>query len=137
MKVYVATSLQNKTEARALMEILREAGHVVTHDWTLEEVQPDWSEQYAADYLQRCGAQDFAGVVKADALVLINHEASRDAMAEFGIALGKGIPVFVLHAERRGSVFFHRATLTSGIDQLLAALAAPRMGMRPCKCGGK
>lgn len=109
MRVYVATSFQNIAEAREVMTALRILGHSITHDWTNEAVDPSWPEWQQAEYLQECGSHDYRGVIDADCLVLINHEKSRDAMAEFGIALGRGIPVVVLFPERRSSVFFHRA----------------------------
>lgn len=105
------------------MDILSRAGHTVTHDWTREAVDPEWDLDRQAAYLQRCGAADFEGVVRADALVLVNHPASRDAMAEFGIALGRGLDVFVLYPARRASVFFHRAHLCNTIPELLEELS--------------
>jgi hypothetical protein len=123
MRVYVATSFKNIPEARAVMKALTEAGHTVTHDWTLEQVDPSWAPERQAAYLQECGAADYEGVRRADALVLLNHAESRDAMTEFGIALGAGIPAFVCRADRRMSVFFHRAyRLCNSTAELLREL---------------
>lgn len=122
MKIYVATSFQNIFEARAVMDLLKREGHTITHDWTQEQVNPDWPQAQQDAYLQRCGATDFDGVVSADALVLINHKASRDAMAEFGVALGLSKAVYVLYPERRTSVFFHRASLFASLPALLDEL---------------
>lgn len=109
MKVYVATSFSNITEARAVMAALEKDGHEITHDWTKEAIDPSWSAERQATYLQTCGAKDFEGVENADVLVLVNHALARDAMTEFGIAMGLRKPVCVLYPERRTSVFFHRA----------------------------
>lgn len=122
MKIYVATSFQNIPEARAVMDILRKAGHVITHDWTSEAIDPAWPKEQQDEYLQTCGASDYRGVCDSDAVVLINHDKSRDAMAEFGMALGMDRLVFVLYPERRLSVFFHMARLCNSIPELLTAL---------------
>jgi hypothetical protein len=129
-KLYVATSFSNIPEARDVMSILREVGHDITWDWTGEALDPSWPKSQQDAYLQQCGARDYQGVVDADALVLINHDKARDAMAEFGVALGLGRPVFVLYPERRSSVFFHRATQCATVDELLIALLLP--GVSEC-----
>jgi nucleoside 2-deoxyribosyltransferase len=122
-KIYVATSFANIPEARDVMSLLREVGHDITWDWTSEALDPSWPKAQQDAYLQKCGAADYQGVVNADALVLINHDKARDAMTEFGVAIGLGRPVFVLYPERRSSVFFHRATaLCATMDELEASL---------------
>lgn len=122
MNLYVATSFKNIPEARAVMDALKAAGHRITHDWTYEALDPSWSPEQQDAYLQVCGAEDAAGVHKADALVLINHPELRDAMAEFGMALGQDKAVFVLYPGRRASVFFHRTTLCESLAELLPHL---------------
>jgi hypothetical protein len=122
MKVYVATAFPNREEAKAVMHALRAAGHVITHDWTGEAIDPAWPVERQEAYLRACGTADFEGVAEADALVLVNHQASRDAMAEFGMALGLGTPVFVLYPERRSSVFFHYAVPVGSVPELLEQL---------------
>lgn len=124
MKLYIATSFLNILEARAVMMSLRQAGHTITHDWTRESVDPTWPADRQDAYLQRCGSEDYAGVLAADAVVLVNHAASRDAMVEFGVALGQRLPVYVLYPERRGSVFFHRAHLCADLPDLIVRLGA-------------
>lgn len=121
MRVYVATSFKNIPEARAAQQALREAGHEITHDWTTKALDPAWPEWKREDYLRTCGDEDLAGVLSADVFVLINHEALRDGMAEFGVALGRGIPIVVVFPDRRSSVFFHR---TAARAWRLAAVAA-------------
>lgn len=125
MRLYIATSFQNIPEARALMDILTRSGHQVSHDWTQEAIDPAWPKEQQDSYLQQCGANDYRGVCSADAVVLINHEKARDAMAEFGIALGMDMRVFVLYPARRSSVFFHMAKLCETIPELLNDLGAP------------
>jgi nucleoside 2-deoxyribosyltransferase len=116
MRVYLATSFQNIPEFLEVKAALTAAGHTLTHDWSTETA--DTFEQF-----QACGARDIQGIDEADALVLINHEALRDGMFEFGFAVGQGCPVIVLHPDRRLSVFFHRArSLCASVEELLTAL---------------
>lgn len=122
MNIYVATSFQNIPEARAVMDLLVRAGHTITHDWTHEHVDTTWSKERQETYFQTCGRNDFEGVLRADAVVLVNHTLARDAMTEFGIALGLAKPVFVLYPDRRPSVFFHRAFLFTGLGDFLETL---------------
>lgn len=123
MRVYVASAFGNLAEAREVMAALRAAGHVITHDWTQDRLEPDWTPEQKDAYLQNSGRKDFEGVCTANALVLVNHADCRDSMTEFGIALGLYTPVYVLHRERRASVFFHRATHVSSIAELLWEIA--------------
>lgn len=122
MNVYVASSFKNIPEAREVMDGLQAAGHRIVHDWTRESVDPSWTPKVQDAYLQNCGGDDFKGVLRADAVVLVNHPEARDAMTEFGIALGAGKTVFVLYPERRTSVFFHRAILCKSFTELLRAM---------------
>lgn len=125
MKIYVATSFKNIPEARQVMAALRKAGHEISHDWTNEAVDQAWPLARRLAYLRKCGSADYAGVQAADAVVLINHDLARDAMVEFGLALGMSKPVFLLYPERRTSVFFHFAKAWCfSVNDLLAALAA-------------
>lgn len=104
------------------MAALIEAGHLITFDWTQESLDPAWPQDQQDAYLQECGARDYIGVRSAQVVVLVNHAASRDAMTEFGIALGKGTPAYVLYPERRSSVFFHLAVLCADLPELIHAL---------------
>lgn len=124
MILYVASAFGNRPEVREVMRALTAAGHSISHDWTGEALDPAWTVEAQAEYLQKCGAADYAGVALADALVLVNHTEARDSMAEMGIALGMETPVLVLYPERRSSVFFHRAAaLCPSVESLLEALA--------------
>lgn len=109
MKVYVASSFLNIEETRKVMAYLTSLGHEITHDWTTKAVDKSWPLDRQAAYLQACGGEDYIGVKMADCLVLVNHEKCRDAMAEFGLAMGMRKKIIVLFPSRRESVFFHLA----------------------------
>lgn len=124
MKIYVATAFGNKAEAQELMKILRALQHEITHDWTNETLDPSLSKEQQTEFLYKCGEADARGVFAADLLVLINHPECNDAKTEFGMAIGAGKPVVVLHPGRRGSVFFGHVlvTLCESLDEVLGAI---------------
>jgi hypothetical protein len=109
MRLYVAGSFRDTANVRDVMKALKLAGHVISHDWTEKEAlecgyQEGTPEHQA--FLYACGREDLEGVRSAEGLVLVGHELCRDAMAEFGMALGFGLPCWVLWPERRRSVFY-------------------------------
>ena len=119
MRIYVATSYKNIQEAQELMKALSDDGHTITHDWTnrIVDTFKPITEQEA--FLDSCGQEDYLGVEGADAVVLINHELARDAMVEFGMAIGRDQLCYVLHSHRRYSVFFQYAQQPKSIKELL------------------
>lgn len=87
MRIYIAAKFEDQERVRHIMEWLRLAGHVITHDWT------------ANAQVNREQAQaDLDGVMTADALLLVveKHFNYCGALVEFGVALGRGIPIYVL-----------------------------------------
>lgn len=125
MKIYVATAYGNREEARSIMGALLRAGHSISHDWTNDQLDPEWSPEDQAAYLRESGRRDYIGVTEADAIVLVNHRDSRDAMTEFGLSLGMDKMTFVLYPARRNSVFFSYARPVESVQALLAALGEP------------
>jgi hypothetical protein len=87
MNIYVATKWENAERAKEVAAALEAAGHRITYKW--------WDSS-VADATQAWN--DFAGVKWADALVLIVEKDFRysGALTEFGIALGAGVPVYLL-----------------------------------------
>lgn len=104
------------------MELVVALGHSVTHDWTRRAPDPDWPIHERQQYLRECGYADYQGVLECDVLVLVNHNDSRDSLAEFGIALGLGKRVIVYRPERRRGVFFHLVEQVSTLGALAALL---------------
>jgi hypothetical protein len=109
MLIYVASSYRNISEVREVQKICRDMGHEITVDWTQEIVDPEWPVAEKEAYLQDCGTRDYYGVMEADLVILINHEKARDAMVEWGLAMGAGVTNIVMYPERRHSVFWHLA----------------------------
>ncbi len=87
MRIYIATKFENHPRAQEIAKQLQDYGHKITYKW--------W-EAGVADAEQ--AYRDFMGVMNADALVLIVEKDFRysGALTEFGIALGAGIPVYIM-----------------------------------------
>ena len=93
MRIYCAAKYEERE--RLVPEVyakLREAGHVITHDWTGESdenIPPRELDAYHA----ACAADDIDGVMRADVLVLLPHERGKGLYVELGIAFARKIPV--------------------------------------------
>lgn len=87
MRVYVAGKWELRDRVQTIMHDLTLFRHVITYDWTV--VEQESSTQ---------AVKDAEGVQTADVLVLIAEEdvPYAGALVELGIAIGCGIPVFVL-----------------------------------------
>jgi hypothetical protein len=97
MRVYVAAKYENRDRASDIMALLRKARHTITYDWTQ-------NEQVSADQ----AVADYNGVMTAEAFVLVAEEdaAFCGALVELGIALGRGIPCYVIgHALDERCIF--------------------------------
>lgn len=95
MRIYVASKFNRAADVKVVQGKLKAAGHTITLDWTSHTVA-GLTGQEREDALARFAQLDLDGVVEADALVMVHDEASRGAFCEVGIALGRGIPVYVL-----------------------------------------
>ncbi len=111
MRIYVASKFEEQERVREVMGQLVAAGHVITYDWTTnEQISPEQARK------------DVMGVFSADALVLI---AEKDlnycgALVEFGMALTREIPIYVLGSALDDRCIFMRLpNLIRGIEPLL------------------
>lgn len=133
MRVYVAAKTHDFLRARALMEMLREEGHIITFDWTknVEEVGPSHENEKAQDkkFLLQCAENDAYGVKKASALIALGHPRVCGTLVEIGMALAYRIPV-ILVGEFPPSVFWELENVTQ-LPTELAAVAhlSPRYSM--------
>ena len=105
MRIYVAGKWEEKHGVRIAQQMLRNAGHEITFDWT---AQPNTKNEAELDKQCLC---DIEGVMSADALVavLVNEDKyiwkSANRYAEIGIAIGVGIPVYILGVPRADFLF--------------------------------
>jgi hypothetical protein len=121
MNVYVASSFKNKDAVRKVFGALYASGHTVAHDWTA--LNADGMYGYTLEvFLETCGKNDYFGVMRADAVILLAHEDMKDALAEMGVALGAGKPVIVVDAERKHSVFYGLCKRVGSVAEAIKAL---------------
>lgn len=111
MKIYVAAKWEDRPRAREVMGQLIAAGHVITHDWT-------WVDQVTT--LQ--AALDKRGVMDAETLVFVAEQDLRytGALVELGIAIGRGIPCYIIGPAIDHCIFLHLPQIHRGIETLLS-----------------
>jgi hypothetical protein len=97
--VYVATHFKNQGPVKKAFELLQAAGHFITHDWTTEIAEGKTGEDLEV-FLLDCAERDFAGVTKADAVLVINHEHGCAMFTELGLALAFGALVVVVDGDK-------------------------------------
>ena len=105
MDIYVAGKWEEKQQVRIVQQILRNAGHEITFDWTQ---QLDVTDEIDLD--EQCKL-DIEGVMSADALVAVLVDENKyvckssNRYVEIGIAIGAGIPVYILGKPRADFLF--------------------------------
>lgn len=127
MKFYIASSLKNYRQVRALSQRLKGAGWVHTYDWTQhcpEDVQD-------AEALRFIAEAECAGVRQADMLIVLTPRG-RGTHTELGMALALQKEVYLCHGDdtyfrcdENTSAFYwlpqvHR--LTGGTQEIAQAL---------------
>lgn len=115
MKIYVAGKWEEKDRVREVQQKLQLHGHTITHDWTTEESCGDNEDKWKSH-----AVNDLAGVLNADAYVGVFEKNLKysGAIAEFGIALGNGIPIYIIGHALDTNVFMRLPQVNRGIDEL-------------------
>ncbi len=94
MKGYVLGKFEDKERVRRVQRKLIEAGHSITHDWTLNGPERGKTVE------QKCreSIEDVRGVATADLVVgvFIQDLSYRGAFAELGMAIISGKPVVLI-----------------------------------------
>ena len=105
MKFFVSGKVGEEDDAKKAIQVLREAGHEITFDWTtIEHLRPYDLNSSAS---QEAAIKESRGVLDADVLVIIAHERGVGMYVELGIAIGAGIPVRVVTNTESRTMFFH------------------------------
>lgn len=86
-RVYVAGKFEDSERVREVQAELRDLGHEITYDWT-RQAQVSVEQARA----------DISGVMTADFLVMVLEKEYpyKGTWVEMGIAIGGGLPIFVL-----------------------------------------
>jgi nucleoside 2-deoxyribosyltransferase len=110
MRIYVAGRFKHYRKVREVIDRLQSMGHEVTYDWTRTK-----EFNAAGEFCGREGADansiefaknDVWGVLQAQALVLCADDPEMaGAYIETGIAMGRGIPIYVI-AYQRWTIFY-------------------------------
>lgn len=99
-KIYVAGKWEDRLRVAEIMRKLEGMGFEITCDWTHHKYEDEaYPQQYCADDVK--GVQDaelYIGIFVAD-----YHY--RGALVEMGIALGVGIPVWLLGDKQDSCIF--------------------------------
>lgn len=136
MKVYIAAPLSAVPAAVEARDLLIAHGHEVTHDWTRTDAGPLVVPE-SADLAARIAADDLAGVLAAEAVLVLadTAEAGRGVFVEFGAALalaevGRMTRVLVVGRPAFSSVSYHHPAARR-VPDLTAALAVLAGQSRP------
>lgn len=111
MKIYVAAKFSDKERVRTAHNLLKAAGHTITHDWTVNKTSFPFSANL--EFAAKSANEDLAGVLAADVLVVLSHaEPSMGAAGELGAAiaaklLGKPMLIYAVGPHFDQSFFFH------------------------------
>jgi len=85
MKCFVSGRSSNFSEIVRVTQLLRGAGHEITHDWTtLPMVKP---YQDNADQAGEYAVLQIRGIAEADVYIILAHEDGTGLFAELGAAL--------------------------------------------------
>lgn len=99
MKIYVAG--KKIPRAKKIMEMIRNAGHEITFDWTKNYNEDNWSKDALSEK---------EGIQKCDLFVYLWCEDAKSARYEAGMAMGLNKPVIV--SEAPDSFFYHLPNVT-------------------------
>lgn len=139
MRFYLASSFSNIERVQEVCDLLEDHGHTITEKWwcrpyqveglgevatqelkkLYENLSPD--EYYSKPETEASFWMDFKGVLNAEALIIVATDTPRKyngSIAEYGIALGVGIPVAVL-GQLETSVLYWPLTRVSCLETLM------------------
>jgi nucleoside 2-deoxyribosyltransferase len=121
VNIYTATKWERREAQSVINNHIEWLGHRITHDWTTwEEQEPSAGRRKDAAML------DLAGVMQADLLIYWDHPKANGARWECGMAVAKGIPVWI--ADYQNVVIFDALPQVSyfdSYDEILRLLGEP------------
>lgn len=93
MKFYIATSFSRVTAHHTVRDSLKQMGHEISYDWTLDES----GKSISKEHLKEVALLELAGVSEADFVVVL-LPGGNGSHLELGFALAKEKQIF-LHSE--------------------------------------
>ena len=142
MLIYVAGKWEEKQQVRIVQQTLRNAGHSITHDWTVlelaheapaghmsaKEIYP--GKWYYLEELQSQANADLDGVAEAEVFVAVCVKDYRYAgtFTEMGMALAFGIPVYIIGKYANYNIFSYLfdVHMVNSVVEVVNALYRPR-----------
>lgn len=121
MKVYLAGPWVDRAAMPELARRLEQDGHSITERWWEHEEPlsfPEESPEYHAAMEDRAVA-DFIGVIKADAVVVLNSSKSEGKAVEQGVAHAQMKPVVIIGQRTN---IFHYLPSTQAVPDIEGAL---------------
>ena len=124
VKIFVSGKFFDKEVISSFMNMFRNMGHVITHDWTKFEGDNPTDEE-----LKIAGENDINGVRNCDIHIIILSDpnyAYRGTFAELGCSLGLGKRVMIFSGPKEGLYmrvpFYHHPLVEHyyDFDKLLA-----------------
>jgi len=109
VRIYVGTKFENTKAVHEAYLALRDDGHTITHDWTVENAE-GLRGQALEVYLQGCAERDVDGVLSANAFLLLNHVGMAGGFTELGIAIAAEKFIVVIdgkHPDKPKNIFYH------------------------------
>lgn len=129
MKIYIASTWENKEAVVRLMDELIGAGHEITLDWTTHEMFEWRGEEEKRQIAAGWAKDDIDAVKQSDAVVVLLHNVDKirtgcSAEMGAGLALGKRVIVYGKQTHPESPFLHHPALLRIdyGINNLLTAL---------------
>jgi len=125
MKFYVASSIRNIDQVRYVSEKLKDKGYIHTYDWTQNERASTFKE------LEEISQNEKNAVMEADFIIVL-LPAGKGSHIELGIALGKGIKIYLYSPDEEvnniatTSTFYHLSEVEKcfgTIDDLIEVVA--------------
>jgi hypothetical protein len=99
--VYVGTSLRNADRALQIMGRLRDAGVLITYDWTKH------GQVYTEEELRQYGIEEEQGIIECDLFFLI-FPGRAGSHVELGLARGNSKHIVILEeVEVEQKTFYH------------------------------
>jgi len=122
VKVFVSGKIGDEEEARSTMASLIRRGYEITLDWTTIPHLKPYQDNSAAS--SDAAFREVAGVLDADALIVIPHEHGVGMYVELGVALGAGKPVYVITSHPSKTMFFYHplVKIVASLDELFQFL---------------
>jgi len=105
MKIFIAGKVGEEEVAREAMNMLSQAGHEISFDWTTIPHLKPYDENSEAS--QQAALLESRGVLESDALVLLAHDKGVGMYVELGMAIASGKPIYVVGTGSSRTMFIY------------------------------